>query len=137
MLVFPTEEWVAAWVLSTNEDQDFRAAGRGWDGAIGMVVRDGPQNLPAFIRLIGREGRWSSYSVSNRPDPAAAAERIRLTAGYAVWRQVIRQDLDPLRGILIGRITVRGHLPDLLRFRDAILIMCELAGRLDTSFPDS
>lgn len=136
MLIFPSEEWVAAWVSSTNQDPDFRAAGQGWDGAVGVVVRDGPKNRPAAIRLTGREGRWSSYTVSDRPDPATV-ERIRLTAGYTVWRQVIRQELDPLRGILLGRIMVRGHLPDLLRYRAAILIMCKLAGRLDTNFPDS
>jgi putative sterol carrier protein len=62
------------------------------------------------------------------------AERIRLTADYGVWQLVIRQELNPLRGILLGRIVVHGHLPDLLRYREAVLTMCELAGRLDTTF---
>ncbi|WP_395728307.1 hypothetical protein [Nakamurella sp.] len=134
MLIFPSAEWVAAWVSSTNDDADFRAAGQGWVGTVGVVVQDGPKGRPSFIRLNGREGRWSSYSVLKAPDPASV-ERIRLTARYAVWQQVIRQELNPIRGVLQGRVIVRGHLPDLLRYRGAILVMCENAGRMDTTFP--
>lgn len=41
-MVFPTEEWVSAWVSGTNANPDFRSTGQGWDGAACLIVRDTP-----------------------------------------------------------------------------------------------
>jgi hypothetical protein len=55
---------------------------------------------------------------------------------YPAWKSVIRQELHPLRGIVQGRLRLRGQLSAFLRWSHATLIMTELAGRLDTVFVD-
>ena len=53
-----------------------------------------------------------------------------------MWRRLISQEVGPLRAILKGDVAVRGHLPDLLKYRASVVILCELAGRLDTEYGD-
>jgi len=129
---FPSEQWVRDWVTLADESEEFRISGGGWSGAVDLVV-EGSADGPVHILLDGADGRWSRWAVGPDPTPDV---RIRLTASEDVWRQVIRQELSPLVGILQGRIRVRGHLPDIMRYRSSITIMCELAGKVSTEFGD-
>ena len=135
MPVFPSAEWVGAWVALANASEEFRLAGQGWDGAACLVVRDvpGADGLVSYIRLVGRDGCWSEHVVSTNPQLASDA-RMVLTAAYPVWKRLITQELGPLAGILQGQIRVEGHLPDLLKYRASIITLCVLAGRMDTQF---
>jgi len=129
---FPSEQWVRDLVALTDGSEEFRISGSGWSGAVDLVV-EGSADGPVHILLDGADGRWSRWAVGPDPTPDV---RIRLTASEDVWRQVIRQELSPLVGILQGRIRVHGHLPDILRYRSSITIMCELAGKVSTEFGD-
>jgi cytochrome c oxidase subunit IV len=52
------------------------------------------------------------------------------------WKSVICQQLHPVRGIVQGRLRLHGQLSGFLRWSRALVIMTELAGRLDTVFVD-
>ena len=136
MAVFPTEEWVGALVSLANASPDFDAAGQGWDGTVCLIVRDPPgaPDGPSRIRLAGKDGHWFDFGV--RPVAGSSDCRLSLSAAYDMWRQLIRQEVGPLRAILKGDVAVRGHLPDLLKYRASVVILCELAGRLDTEYSD-
>jgi putative sterol carrier protein len=138
MLIFPSPEWVAAWVALANSDQAFRSAGAGWDGAIGGVigadeavgVRD-----DFYLRLVGRDGYWHENTLAG--DPELVDNTVFTIYGpYSTWKSVIRQQLHPLRGVVQGRLRLRGQLSIFMRWSRATLIMTELAGRLDTKFMD-
>ena len=61
MLIFPSPEWVAAWVELANSDQAFRSAGAGWDGVVGGVIEaDEAAGVDGdlYLRLVGRDGCW-------------------------------------------------------------------------------
>ena len=136
MVVFPTEEWVGAWVALVNSSPDFRSAGVGWVGSACLIVTNPPVpgDAPFYLRLTGQDGHWSDFRVARQPH--GSGDRLTLAAPYDVWRKVIRQELGPLRGIVQGDLRVKGHLPDLLKYRASVVVMCELAGRLDTRFLD-
>lgn len=42
MPLFPSPQWVAARVELSNSDKEFRAAGAGWNGAVGGVIEADP-----------------------------------------------------------------------------------------------
>jgi putative sterol carrier protein len=138
MLVFPSPEWVAAWVALTNSDEAFRSAGAGWDGAVGGVIgADAAAGLgeDLYLRLTGRDGHWQEDALST--DPRLAEDTVFTIYGaYPVWKSVIRQQLHPVKGIVQGRLRLRGQLSSFMRWSRATLIMTELAGRLDTVFID-
>ena len=138
MLIFPSPEWVAAWVELANSDQAFRSAGAGWDGVVGgMIAADEAAGVGdnLYLRLVGRDGYWHESTLA--ADAGLVDDAVFTICGsYSVWKLVIRQQLHPLRGIVQGRLRLRGQPSSFMRWSRAVLIMTELAGRLDTAFAD-
>ncbi len=136
-LVFPSAAWLDRWVEVCNDDEEFRRAGQGWVGTIGAVVSADAHDLASavYLRLDGRDGRWTSHQISTAEDAVADAT-VTLVAPYDVWKSVIRQDLDPLRAMIRGQVRVTGRLSVILGRVPAMRRMTRLAGTLPTRFPD-
>jgi putative sterol carrier protein len=136
MPVFPTLEWVQAWVRLAHASAEYHEVAHGWDGTACLAVSGepgGPSHAVTYIRLTGRDGWWAEATVGSVRGPTEG-ELISMEAPYSVWQEVIRQQLPPLKGILQGRIMVRGHLPVILRWRYTITALTALAGQVDTQF---
>jgi len=138
MLVFPSPEWVAAWVELANSDKAFRSAGAGWDGVAGGVIEAytaAGVGADLYLRLAGRDGCWHEHALAT--DARLVDDAVFTIRGpYLAWKSVIRQQLHPVRGVVQGRLRLRGQLSGFLRWSRALVIMTELAGRLDTAFAD-
>lgn len=138
MLLFPSPQWVDAWVELANADQAFRAAGAGWDGVVGGVIgADAAAGVgdDLYLRLTGRDGRWYEHTLA-ADDQLVVGTVFTIRAPYKAWKSVIRQELSPLTGVVQGRLRLRGQLSTFLRWAHALVIMTKLAGRLDTTFVD-
>jgi len=138
MPVFPSEDWVEAWVALANQSAAFEASGRGWEGAVALVVEadaDAGLREALYVRLEGRQGKWvgSAFGTSSALVEGAI---FVLRAPYRRWKQVIRQELNPIKGVLQGKIEIQGHLPVILKWTKSILILAELAGQIETGFVD-
>ena len=138
MLVFPSPEWMAAWVELANSDKAFRSAGIGWDGVAGGVIEaysPAGVNADLYLRLVGRDGCWHEHALA--ADAGLVDDAVFTIRGpYLAWKSVIRQQLHPVRGLVQGRLRLRGQLSSFVRWSRALVIMAELAGRLDTVFAD-
>jgi putative sterol carrier protein len=138
MLVFPSPEWVAAWVELANSDQAFRTAGAGWDGVVsGVIGADQAAGVgdDLYLRLVGRDGCWHENMLAADAGLADGAVFV-IRGAYPAWKSVIRQQLHPIAGVVQGRLRLRGQLSSFLRWSHALVIMTTLAGRLDTVFVD-
>jgi putative sterol carrier protein len=138
MPLFPSEEWVEAWVALANGSSEFNASGAGWEGAVGIVIEADPASglpEPVYIRLTGRDGKWRSHALGG--DRALLdATAFVLRAPYLSWKEVVRQELRPVKALLQGRIRIEGHLPVILRWITSIGVLARLAGEIDTEFVD-
>jgi putative sterol carrier protein len=138
MPVFPSEEWVKAWVALANGSAEFEASGKEWEGAVALVIEpDRPNGVdqPLYVRLEGRHGKWISSDVGWSSALAENAVFL-LRARYGRWKDVVKQELHPIRGLLQGKLRVEGHLPAILKWMDSMAILAELAGRIETEFAD-
>lgn len=136
-MLFPSGEWAQAWVDTCNADEQFIVSGEGWCGAVACVVRADEQwQLETqHLRLDGQDGHWNDYAIG--PDAGLTLDTLFvLTAGYSTWKALIRQELNPIRAMVQGRVRVSGQLSAVLRWSRQIVIMTQLAGRVDTTFPD-
>lgn len=136
--VFPSEEWVGAWLALANRSAEFEASGKEWEGAVILVIGAEPTaGIPdaVYVRLDGRHGKWLGHELSTDRRLAEGAVFV-LRAPYARWKQVIRQELNPIKGLVQGKIRIEGHLPVVFKWTKSVLLLAELAGRLDTEFLD-
>lgn len=138
MPTFPSEEWLEAWAAMANASSEFRASGAGWSGGVGLIVEaDGAMGVPEtlYLRLDGRDGTWTGHAFGR--SPRLVEETVfTIRAPYRRWKQVVRQELHPIKGLLQGKLVLRGHLPVVLRWLRSITILAELAGTVETRFAD-
>lgn len=138
MHLFPSEEWVEAWVNLANGSAEFETSGEGWQGAVAAVIEadtDAGIPEPLYVRLEGRHGKWLGHAFGTDSTLTDGAVFV-LRAPYRRWKELIRQELHPLKGVLLGKIRVQGHLPVILSWTKSIAILAELAGRIETEFVD-
>jgi putative sterol carrier protein len=136
--VFPSEEWVDAWVALANRSPEFEESGRGWEGAVGLVIEadtDAGFTEPLYVRLDGRQGKWLGSELGRNSALVEGAVFV-LQAPYRRWKELIKQDLNPIRGVLQGKLRVAGHLPVILKWTNSMAILAQLAGQIDTDFVD-
>lgn len=138
MPVFPSEEWVQAWVALANRSAEFEASGKGREGAVTLVIEsdeDAGVPRPIYVRLDGRNGKLVGYQFGTQ---AVLAEEtiFALRAPYPRWKEIVNQELNPVKGLVQGKIMVDGHVPVVLTWTKSILVLAELAGRIQTEFVD-
>ena len=134
-MLFPSEVWVSAWIALCNADAEFQEAGVGWNGSAGCVIRPAgqPGTDSLYLRLTGRDGQWTDHTLEPNPEVVDGSLFV-LSADYVTWRAVIEQKLNPIRAMVQGRVRVSGQLSSVLRWHRSLLIMTQLAGRLETDF---
>ena len=69
------------------------------------------------------------------PDVGAASTYV-ISAPYSRWREVLEGDLDPIRGMMQGKLRVQGDLPTIIRYVSAANELVHLTGTVVTEFPD-
>ena len=60
-----------------------------------------------------------------------------IVGSYAEWRDVIEGRLDPIKGMMEGKLKLaRGHLPTIIRFVEPSRLVVQSASKVPTIFAD-
>jgi len=137
MPVFASQAWFDAFVVEINASSQYREAAIGWEGDIAFRImaepdRGVPEDLWGYLDLWHGECRGAR--VIGPADADAAA--YTLTAPYSRWKDVVEGELDPIKGMMQGKLRVRGDLPTIVRYVKAANELVRLTGMIDTEFPD-
>ena len=137
-LDFPSAEWVAAYGAAIRASQDYRAASREWTyGPVALVVKARPEigvPTPVGIWLDLDRGECRAAKLVEAGEAGSAS--FVLTAEYARWKQVIRQEIGPLAAIMQRKLALHGSLAVVVRFVKAAEALVEAATRVPTRFLD-
>ncbi|MGZ4132409.1 MAG: SCP2 sterol-binding domain-containing protein [Actinomycetota bacterium] len=134
---FPTDEWFQAFVAEVNGSEEYKLAAADWEGDIAFLIlaepdKRLPQDVWGWLDLWHggcREGGVVS------PERGAEA-RYLITAPYSRWKDVLLGELDPIKGMMQGKLKVKGDLPTIIRYVRAANELVRLTGEVDTVFPD-
>jgi putative sterol carrier protein len=136
MPLFPSSEWVDAYVLRINESPAYREAAASWEGDISYVLEpdDGlDHEVWLWLDLWHGECRGARYEL-----PAEEGERAKfiIRAPYSRWKEVIRKELDPVKGMMQGKLRLKGDLPTIVRHVKAANELVNLAAGVPAQFAD-
>jgi putative sterol carrier protein len=137
MPMFPTQEWFDDFVAEVNASVEYRDAAADWEGDIAFLVQAEPDK--AFPRDVwGYLDLWHGACRSGGVVTAEDGERAAyvIAAPYTRWKDVVRGDLDPVKGMMQGKLRLRGDLPTIIRYVRAANELVRLTGEVDTAFPD-
>jgi len=135
---FPSEEWTAAYKVALNNNRAYREVGKPWTfGSVAMIVLGDPanglrQDVGMILDVHQGECRGARF-VEGIDDPEDAD--FVIVASYAHWKDVIRGELDPIKGMMEGKLKLaRGHLPTIIRFVEPSRQLVASASRVPTEF---
>jgi len=140
MALFPSEEWLELYVEAINASPEYADAAATWEGDLVFVYekepdKGVPDDLYAWLDLW--HGKCRASEVLTGPDdPKSQAAKFTISAPYSRWKSVVKKELDPVKGMMQGKIKVKGDLPTIVRYVKASNVLVDLTTQVDTTFPD-
>ena len=134
---FPTEEWFQALIQAIDASEEYAEYAATWEGDVIIQVEAEPdKGLAADVHglLDLWHGRCRGGGIVDEERAATAEFAVR--APYSRWKDVIHGDLEPVKGLVQGKLRVRGDLPKILRYVKGTQELAYIAGQVDTTFPD-
>ena len=135
--IMGTPSWIAAYEALIKNDAVYREAAQGWQGTVIEHIVANPdvgldEDMYVLMDLRGGECRC----VRLVPREAGENGDFVLTAPYERWKQVMKGELDPVKGMMQGKIRLKGDLPTIVRYVKASTRLVELVGQVPTIFLD-
>jgi putative sterol carrier protein len=137
MARFPSEEWLQEYVQRINASQSYKDAAETWEGDVAYVIeaepdKGVPQDVYAWLDLWYGECREGKLIGAEEADQA----RFVIGAPYSRWKEVIKKELDPVKGMMQGKLKLKGDLPTIVKYVKAANELVNLAQTVPTEFPD-
>ena len=138
MPLFPSKEWLDDYVDQINQSAAYRDAASSWEGDLSYVLEAEPdKGVPdetwLWMDLWHGECRGARYNVP--PDEGSKAKFI-IMAPYTRWKAILRKELDPVKGLMQGKLKLKGDLPSIVRHVKAASELVNLAASIPTEFVD-
>lgn len=137
MAIFPSDEWLRIYQDRINGSAEYREAAATWEGAIAFVFgaepdRGVPEDLWAWLDLWHGECREARMVT---PEEGGRAPYV-IRAPYTRWKEVLAGNLDPVRGMMQGKLRLQGDLPTIIRHVRAANELVHLTSTVPTEFLD-
>ena len=137
---FGTQEWAEAYAKALNANENYKdAAGPkgfppdGWEGDFLFIVEPAG-NLDHEIRMfVGLyHGECTGCRVLKEGEETGA--EYEYSGPYDAWEQVLKKELDPIRGLLAGKFKLKGDMAKVLKATRAAAELVNSTTTIDTEF---
>ena len=136
---FPSVEWTQAYKDAINANEAYKTAGKDWThGVVAMIVKADPTlNIPEDVGMWLDVNQGSCRECKLVSAAEAQAAPFVIVADHARWKQVIRRELDPIKGMMQGKLKLtKGHMPTIVKYVNASRELVESTSRVATKFRD-
>jgi putative sterol carrier protein len=133
-----TQPWADAFRDAINADPGYRAAASGWTWPVALLLDPARPELgyPEPVAVQVALDRGTAGEARALPGAETTAD-IVLGADYETWKAVVRGALDPVGGVVSGRIRlVQGSMMTLMMQVAAAKALVACAAAVPTEFPD-
>lgn len=131
-----TPEWAEAFRGAIEADTAYRAAAAAWTWPVAFVLDAAPEYGYAdavAMQLHLERGRCHAAALVA---PDAITAPVALRAPYAVWKSVVRGELDPVLAVTGGKFRVSAGAMTLMTQPRAATALVACARAVPTLFPD-
>lgn len=150
---FPSEEWIAEYKVKINSNPNYKESGANWEhGTIALVIQFDQDVLEKIKKdpVLSKQmqegetsvGAWLDlyHGVCKEAKRVTAEEaqkaKFVIAGDYSRWKAVMKKELDPVKGMMQGKLKLKGDLPTIVRFVKAAQDLVDSATFIDTKFVD-
>jgi putative sterol carrier protein len=135
---FPSAEWLDAYAAKINASPEYAEAAATWEGDLTYVFgaepdKGVPNDIWVWMDLFHGTCRAQRYDVG---EAEGSKSKFLIRAPYTRWKEVMTGELDPIKGMMTGKLKLKGNLATLVRYTKAAKVLVSLAGEVDTEFAD-
>lgn len=132
-----SDDWAKQFKDEVNKSSVYAAAAKGWKWTVGLVIEAEPdKNFPEARGVVMDLYDGAARDIHVGPAADAQACNFVITAPYSRWKQVATKELDATKGILQGKLKLKGDLPTIVRYTKASQEMTECTTRVPVEWPD-
>ena len=136
VMVF-SEEWVKRFEEAVQNSQSYKVAAKSWEGDITIVVQaDEKAKIESDLYLY--MDLWHGDCRDMRLVAREEGERAKfiITGAYDRWKQVAKGELEPIKGMMQGKLKLKGDLPYIVRYVQAAKEIVNAISTIPAKFPD-
>jgi len=135
--VFFSEEWIKKFKKEVQTSSSYKTASKTWEGDITLIIQAEPEagiesDLYLYMDL------WHGDCRDMRLVSKEEGEKAKfiITGSYERWKQVVLSELEPIKGMMQGKLKLKGDLPYIVRYVQGAkeLVLC--TAKVPTIFPD-
>ncbi len=135
--VMGTPEWVAQYEELIQKDAEYREAAKDWEGSVVIKILAKPEigldkDLYMFMDLWHGDCNY----VKIVPAEVGDAADYVITGEFERWRAVMAKELDTIKGMMQGKLKLKGDLPTIVRAVKASARLVDLSASTEPKFPD-
>jgi putative sterol carrier protein len=135
--ILGTPAWIAIYESLIGSDAEYKKLAQGWEGGVVIhITADAAVGLDDDMYLLIDLWHGDCRGVRLVPTQAGEGGDYVLTAAYDRWKQVMTGELDVVKGLMQGKIKLKGHLPTIVRYNKAAVRLVELVATINTIFLD-
>ncbi len=131
---FATDAWIKALMAELNQSDAYAKAAKNWEGDFYFVVNKGEglaDDVYMYMDLWHGECR-EAYQVE---DAGQKSPEFVMSAPLSIWRSVFEKKMDPIRGMMTGKLKLQGNKMKVLKTPRAAIEMVECCTKIDTTYP--
>ena len=137
---FGTQEWAEAYANALNTSENYKdAAGPkalppdGWEGDFLFIVEPAG-NLDHEIRMFVGLYHGDCTGCRVLKEGEEVDVEYEISGPYDVWEQVLKKELDPIRGLLAGKLKIKGDMAKVLKATRAASELVNSTTTINTEF---
>ena len=134
--IYFTPEWVALFEKIIQEDAEYKEAAKDWEGTVVLHVEAAPDyGLDVDLYIFMDLWHGDCRSVRIVPPDAGEAGDFVITGSLERWTQVGKKELDSTKGMMQGKLKLKGDLPTIVRAVRASQRLTDLSAEVGGKYP--
>ena len=114
---FPSDAWIKKLREMLNSSESYSRSAKDWEGDFVFIVEpDDAYKETAYLLLKLYHGSSAGAEMLEGELPET---EFTINAPFSTWRKVIEGKLDPIQGMMTGKLKLQGDLMKIMRYPKA------------------
>jgi len=133
-----SDEWCKAWEQKVSASKDFAIYNKGWQGTVACIIQKDPAaslHEDYYLFLDFEDGKVNSIRMTDRE--TAENAKFVISGPYVRWKQVALRELDAVKGMMQGKLKLKGNLPYMVKYLKGVQESIRCLTEVDSKWPDA